>query len=232
MRRADRLFQIVTFLQGRRTAVTAREIAEEFGVCERTVYRDMQDLLLSGVPITGEAGVGYVLDARYHLPPIMFSPEEMEVLLLGIFMVESWTDEETGAVGRRALSKIKSVLGEREKRAFADAALFASESAAKVPWNVDFSLLRNAVRSHYKLEMTYRDEAGRQTERAVRPLGLAFFAPVWVMLGWCELRNDFRNFRIDRIGHLELLEEKFVAEPGKRLIDYLRREGLEDRHRL
>lgn len=232
MRRADRLFQIVTFLQGRRTAVTARQIAEEFGVCERTIYRDMQDLLLSGVPVTGEAGVGYVLDARYHLPPIMFSPEEIEVLLLGIFMVESWTDAETSTIGRRALSKIKGILGEKEKRALGNAALFASESAAKVPWSVDFSLLRNAIRSRHKLGLIYIDEAGRNTKRTIRPLGLAFFAPVWVLSGWCELREDFRNFRIDRIERVERLEEQFADERGKRLVDFLKRQGIEDTHRL
>lgn len=228
MRRADRLFQIVTFLQGRRRAVTARRLADEFGVCERTIYRDMQDLLLSGVPVTGEAGVGYMLDARYHLPPVMFTPEEVETLMLGISMVESWTDAGTGAIARRALAKIRGILNESGHRALSEAALLSAPSGSKVPWSVDFSVLRAAIHARRKLEITYADERGRQTTRAIRPLALVFFGPVWLLLAWCELRRDFRNFRIDRIGVLETMEEKFPDERGRRLVDYLAREGFAD----
>lgn len=229
MRRADRLFQIVTFLQGRRRAVTARQIAQEFGVCERTIYRDMQDLLLSGVPVTGEAGVGYMLDARYHMPPIMFSAEEIDVLLLGISMVESATDEETGAIARSAFAKIRSVIGERGQQALAGSALFAPESEAHVQPSVDFTVFRTAIRSRNLLAISYTDEKKRSTSRQIRPLALAYFAPVWVLLGWCELRQDFRNFRLDRIMELERLNQTFTDEHGKRLVDFLAREGIEDR---
>ncbi len=221
MRRSDRLFQIVNFLQGRRLAITAREIANEFGVCERTVYRDIQDLVLSGVPVTGEAGVGYVLDRGYHLPPIMFDVEEIEAMLLGIAMVNSWTDEKTATAARRALSKVRNVLGENEREILAGTSLFAPPSESRVPWSVDFSFLKSSIRAKQKLALDYVNESKAASQRVVRPLALVFFGPVWVLLAWCEMRQDFRSFRLDRIETASIYGENFTDEPGKGVKDYL-----------
>ena len=133
MRPSDRLFQIVNFLQGRKLAVTAREIAEELGVCERTIYRDMSHLMLSGVPVRGEAGVGYMLDRNYHLPPLVFDVEEIETLVLGAAMVGSWSDEQMAGTARRVLDKIKTALPDRQRALINETALFAPDSSRKIP---------------------------------------------------------------------------------------------------
>jgi predicted DNA-binding transcriptional regulator YafY len=184
MRPSDRLFQIVNFLQGRKLAVTAREIAGELGVCERTIYRDMNHLSLSGVPVRGEAGVGYMLDGNYHLPPLVFDVEEIETLVLGAAMVGSWSDEQMAGTARRALDKIRVALPDKQRALIHETALFAPDSPRKIPWMVDFSAIRRAVRNKNKLTFTYTNEKGERTERVIRPLAMAFFAPVWLLLGW------------------------------------------------
>ena len=209
-------------LQGRRTALTAARIAEQLEVSARTVYRDIQDLMLSGVPIAGEAGTGYMLDRRYHLPPIMFDDEEIECLVLGMAMVGSWTDANTSGIARRALTKLRATMGEAQRDALESVALFALPSASKPPWTIDFSEIRRCIRERFAVRIAYGDEVGARTERVVRPLALAFFGPVWVMTGWCELREDFRNFRLDRIGALSVADAPFRDEPGKTLRDYLK----------
>lgn len=221
MRRSDRLFQIVNYLQGRKLAITADQIAEELEVCVRTVYRDMRDLMLSGVPIQSEAGVGYMLDKDYHLPPLMFDVEEIEALVLGAAMVGSWTDEQMAGVSRRVLDKVKAALPDRSQSIINETALFALPSAGKLPWTVDFGAIRRSIRSKNKINISYADENGDQTKRTIRPLAMASFAPVWLVMGWCELRNDFRSFRLDRIEEMDILEKCFKDEPGKTLDDYL-----------
>jgi len=227
-RRSDRLFRIVNFLQGRRRAVTAARIADEFGVTTRTIYRDIQDLMMSGVPITGEPGVGYVLDRSFTLPPVQFDTEELECLTLGLSMVCSWTDEATASTARQIMGKVKALLGERQREALQGVALFAPHSAQKIPWSIDFSAVRRAIRTRQKLEISYEDEHGKVTKRSVRPLAMAFFGSVWLMLGWCELRSGFRNFRLDRIRHMTPRQETFRDEPGKRLHDYLKHIPFKD----
>ncbi|HEY9079145.1 YafY family protein [Magnetovibrio sp.] len=227
-RRSDRLFRIVNFLQGRRRAVTAARIAVEFGVTPRTIYRDIQDLMLSGVPISGEAGVGYVLDRSFTLPPVQFDAEELECLVLGLSMACSWTDETTAATARQTMGKIKALLGTRQREALQGVALFAPHSAQKIPWRVDFSAIRRAIRVRQTVQIEYVDESGAHSVRTVRPLALAFFGSVWLMLGWCELRAGFRNFRLDRLRALTVLSEHFRDEPGKRLHDYLKSIPFQD----
>ena len=207
-------------LQGRRTALTAARIAEQLEVSIRTVYRDIQDLMLSGVPIVGEAGTGYMLDRRYHLPPIMFDDEEIECLVLGMAMVGSWTDGKTAGVARRTFAKLRGTMGAAQRETLGSVALFAPSSAARPPWTIDFSEIRRCIRERFPIVIAYGDETGAQTERTVRPLALAFFGPVWVMTGWCELREDFRNFRLDRIGQMTVLDAPFRDEKGKTLRDY------------
>jgi len=215
------LFQIINFLQGRKLAVTAGEIAEELGVCVRTVYRDMRDLMLSGVPVRAETGVGYMLDRDYHLPPLVFDVEEIEALVLGAAMVGSWSDDRMAGTARRALDKIKAALPEKQRALIHDTALFSPQSSQKIPWSIDFSTIRRAVRNKNKLALTYTNEKSERTERIIHPLAMAFFVPVWLLLGWCELCNDFRNFRLDRIQSMNVLDEHFRDERGKTLQDYL-----------
>ncbi|WP_262689688.1 helix-turn-helix transcriptional regulator [Kordiimonas aestuarii] len=232
MRRADRLFQIVSYLQGRRIAITAQDIAEEFDISVRTVYRDIQDLITTGVPISGEAGVGYILDKSYYLPPMSFDVNELETLMLGAAMVSSWTDAHMAASAKSLILKIKNVLTTQDREAFSGVALFAPPSRAKLPWNIDFSFLRQAVRQKEKLALDYADEEGRTTQRIVRPLSLVFIGPVWMMLGWCEMRQDFRHFRLDRMLVASPTGDIFTDTPETSLKTYLARlnyrDGLKD----
>jgi predicted DNA-binding transcriptional regulator YafY len=142
-------------------------------------------------------------------------------------MVGSWSDEQMAGTARRVLDKIKSALPERQRALIYETALFAPDSSRKIPWTVDFSAIRRAVRSKNKLSFKYTNESGEKTERIIRPLAMAFFAPVWLVLGWCELRIDFRNFRLDRMESMEVLDEHFRDKRGKTLEDYLKQFSYE-----
>jgi predicted DNA-binding transcriptional regulator YafY len=221
MRRADRLFQIVQFLRKRRRAVTAQTMAEEFGICTRTLYRDIQDLMTSGVPIVGEAGVGYLLDRNYHLPPVMFDVDELEAIALGISMVRNWTDEDFAKRATAAQAKIEAALPPSLLERLQQLVLLSMPSEARPPWTVSFSALRECILKRRKLRFDYRDEKGKESLRTVRPLAMVFFGPVWLLVAWCESRRDFRNFRLDRMQSAVPLPEIFAVEPDKSLAHYM-----------
>lgn len=219
MRRADRLFQIVQLLR-RGRLWTARRLAEELEVSPRTIYRDVRDLIASGVPIEGEAGVGYRLRG-YEMPPLMFNREEVEALVLGARIVETWTDPELARWARSVLEKVETVLPAGLENLVNETRLFAPEAGPRPAVRIDFSALRTAVRERLKVRFAYRDAAGNETGRTVRPLALAFFGPVWTLISWCELRRDFRSFRPDRMSDLVLLEGPFEEEAGRTFRDFL-----------
>ena len=221
MRRADRLFEIIQVLR-RRSLTRARDLAEQLEVSERTIYRDIRDLISCGVPIEGEAGVGYVLRGGFDLPPLMFDEQEVEALLLGARIVQSWTDSSLAEAAADVVAKVEAVIPERLRRHMAETALLAPENHWQEPIEIDLLALREALRSKRKLHLHYRDGEGRETQRHVRPLGLAFYGPVWILAAWCELRVAFRAFRLDRMAALDILEERFRDEPGKTLHDYLK----------
>jgi predicted DNA-binding transcriptional regulator YafY len=224
MRRADRLFEIVQLMR-RRKLVRARDLAETLEVSERTIYRDIGDLVASGVPIDGEAGVGYILRRGFDLPPLMFSEQELEALVLGARIVQSWADAKLANAAGDVLAKVEAVVPERLQTFMDATALFAPGRHASEPITVDMAELRRAVRSRLKLDMSYRDAAGEPTRRMVRPLLMSFFGPIWTVSGWCELRQDFRTFRLDRIAELVVTDEVFRPEPGRTLADCLQRLG-------
>lgn len=217
-RRADRLFRLVQILR-RGRVVTARTLAARLEVAERTVYRDVAALLASGVPIEGEAGVGYRL-RHFELPPLMFTRDEIEALVLGARIVEGWADPELRVAARGVLAKVEAAMpGEADVYVRATALYAPSDHRGEAP--PALGTVRHAVRDHRKLYFRYTDERGATSERTIRPLAVAFYGLVWTMAAWCELRADFRNFRIDRLADLEVLEERFELEPGKTLDDYL-----------
>ena len=222
MRRADRLFQIVQILR-RGRVVTARDLATRLEISERTVYRDVADLCASGVPIESEAGVGYRL-RDFELPPLMFGREEVEALVLGARIVASWADPELASAARGALAKLEAALPGDRHDLVQSTRLFAPEAWRAAPRpNRELVAVRRALREWRKLRIAYVDVSGQPSARLVRPLALAFFPPVWTLTAWCELRDDFRNFRLDRIVELELTDERFVDEPGKTLEEFVRR---------
>ena len=222
MRRADRLFQIVLVLS-RRRLTTAAQLADKLEVSERTIYRDVADLVGAGVPVEGEAGVGYRLGKGFDLPPLMFDHEEVQAIVLGARMVEAWGDPNLRRAALRALDKIEAVLPPSRRGVLQATALFAVRRQ-KVPESVRQHLgrLREAVDAQRKVLLAYVDRDGKATERSVRPLALHFWGETWTLGGWCELREDHRNFRLDRIeGTPALTQDTFELISPVTLDDYL-----------
>jgi len=220
MRRADRLFQIIQILRRRRIS-TAACLAEKLEGSERTIYRDMSDLICSGVPIAGEAGVGYALPRGFDLPPLMFTDDEIEALVLGARIVRSWADPELVKAAGEALAKVEMVLPDRLKAKLKESALFSLNFNPQGETVENLALCRLAIRDRRMVRFTYEREDGRGSNRTTRPLCLAFVAPVWLLSAWCELRDDFRTFRVDRVSHLSVLDATFDDEKGKSLDDFL-----------
>ncbi len=216
MRRADRLFQIVQHLRARRLT-TAAQLAEWLSVSERTVYRDVRDLSLSGVPVRGEAGVGYELDRSYDLRPIMFTSDEIDAAVFGLRMVETFAGPDLVPHVRSALAKIALSLPNERRSEIEATKLFVPPVAAdKKAWDC-IGPLRRAITGRIKVTCNYTDESNTSSHRLVRPLGLYFWGKVWTLATWCEMRKDFRNFRLDRISNLALTSETFPFEPDKSL---------------
>jgi len=220
MRRADRLFEIIQILRRRKMA-RAQDLAKKLEVSERTIYRDVRDLVASGVPIDGEAGVGYILRGGYDLPPIMFNELEIEALVLGVRVVETWGDEKLAQAAGDVLAKIEEVVPDRLRRQMAEIELLAPVNELAEPIVIDPGDLRRAVRERRKVHFGYRDAEGQPTERDALPLAMAFFGPVWVLASWCELRQGFRSFRLDRMSDLTVLDETFDPEPDKTIEKFL-----------
>ncbi|MGI9324295.1 MAG: helix-turn-helix transcriptional regulator [Pseudomonadales bacterium] len=219
MRPSDRLFQIVLQL-GRGRVVTARALAERFEVSERTIYRDIQDLMGSGVPIEGEAGVGYRLNRGYQVPPLMFDQEELQALLFGTEVAKAWGDPHMAEAADRILAKVDAVLPQKLRPELLSKHLVVpgmnmSEESAQMLGQV-----REAINGGVRLFVEYSDAAAVPTERIVWPLTLLYWGKVWTLGGWCELRQAFRSFRIDRIASARKLQTRFPDEPGRRLVDY------------
>jgi predicted DNA-binding transcriptional regulator YafY len=222
MRRADRLFEIVQLLR-RKPTTRAIDLSEALEVSERTIYRDIKDLMASGVPIEGEAGVGYVLQAGFDMPPLMFKEQEIEALVLGARIVESSADTELAQAASDAIAKIEAVIPDHLRSYMASTALLAPPSHKMEPLSFDLAALRRAVRSQTKVSFSYTDILRRGSRRTVRPLSLAYFGPVWLLAAWCDLREDFRTFRLDRIQGFSVTHEHFRLERGKNLHDFLKR---------
>ena len=221
MRRADRLFQIVQILRSRRTVTTARHLAERLEVTERTIYRDMQDLMLSGVPIMGEAGVGYALPHDFDLPPLMFTDDELTAITLGARLVESWSDENLAKAAKQALHKIQAVVPERLQERFSREHLFSPFRQIDPEVATYMAKVRCAAETNHKIAIDYVAVDGLDSSRTLWPLGLFFWGSVWTLGAWCELREAFRSFRLDRITGLAVLEEVFPITRGRTLQDYI-----------
>lgn len=219
MPRTDRLFDILQILRDGQLH-RAQDIADRCDVSVRTIYRDMDTLVASGVPVEGARGVGYRITDAITLPPLTLTPAELEALNLGMAIVSEAADPDLKAAATSLAAKVDAVLPERTiaeadtwKFAvypFADAARGASHMAR----------LRAAIRARQKLRLTYHSKGDRITTRVVRPLHMEYWGRIWTLTAWCELRDDFRVFRVDLIQTSEALPELFTDEPGKTLADY------------
>lgn len=223
MRRADRLFSLLMYLR-RPRAVTARELARRLEVSERTVYRDIRDLSLSGVPVDGEAGVGYRLRPGFEVPPLMFTRTELAALRLGAQMVQGWADQELAKAAESAIAKIGCALPPDTARTMEDAStIFVPDFFIPDEPRESLRVARQALEESRKLALHYQDVNKLISHRVVRPLGLAYWGRTWTLTAWCELRADYRDFRIDRIHAIEMTSESIPANSEISLAAYLRR---------
>ncbi|MBI1774679.1 MAG: YafY family transcriptional regulator [Proteobacteria bacterium] len=223
MRRADRLFEIIQFLR-RKKSTRAADLAARLEVSERTIYRDIRDLVSTGVPIDGAAGVGYILRQGFDLPPLMFNENELEALLLGARIVQSQADPELADAAASAMDKIRDVSPEVLRRNLDLVRLWAPPQHGRETITIDQAALRRTIRDQRKVRFTYLDLDGKTTVRVVRPLIMAFYAPVWLLAAWCELRKGFRVFRIDRMSDFEPLETTFEPVRGQTAQDFLKQD--------
>ena len=221
MRRAERLFQIVQLIRGRRLS-TAAFLAQRLEVSERTVYRDVADLMAQGVPIEGEAGVGYRMQSGFDLPPLMFTKDEAQALVAAVRIAQARLDVALGRHAESALSKVLAVLPVAARAAAESLAVYAPPVGPDEATRARLETLRVATEARHKLRFTYTDLKDVQSERPVRPLGCFYWGSVWTLAAWCETREAFRSFRVDRISALQVLDERFRDEPGKTLADLFR----------
>jgi predicted DNA-binding transcriptional regulator YafY len=213
VRRADRLFQIVQYLRGRRLT-TAFWLADKLEVSARTIYRDIQDLMCSGVPIEGEAGVGYVLRRGFDIPPLMFTKDEIEALVIGARMVKTWSGSRLARSAEFALDKIEAVLPVHLKDELEKPRIFVPDYHSNSHAASLFDDIREAINLHQYILIEYISGKDKKTERELRPLGMFFWGQVWTLAAWCELRQAYRNFRVDRVVQLSLLDKHFSEDDG------------------
>lgn len=217
MRKIDRLFEIIQFLRGQRLR-TAHAISEKLGVSVRTVYRDIQGLIASGIPIEGERGIGYIIRQPIELPPLHFTSLELQAIQLGIEMVKAVADNEVSSAAHEAALKIKDVLPSKSHEYSPIAHIFFQSNEGT---RQTLAKLRIALDEKHKAILHYMNEQENKTTRIVRPLGMEYWGKVWTLTTWCELREDFRVFRIDRIVSCEITNDTFKSENGKTYQDYL-----------
>jgi len=221
MRRTDRLHDLTQILRDGRLH-RAADIARHLGVSVRTVWRDMDTLQASGLPVEGARGMGYMLTAPITLPPVALTLREMEALRLGLALVASGADSGLSYAAHSLGQKIAAVSPEAGGAPPVDAFVFAGPEAARAaPY---LPLLRQAIEGGEKLDLHYRDLAGRESRRRIRPLQLEYWGRLWALTAWCENRNDFKSFRIDLMLGLRETGETFLAEPGKTLADFRARQ--------
>ncbi len=220
-RRADRLFQIVQVLRGRRLT-TAALLAQRLGVSERTVYRDIQALSISGVPIEGEAGIGYRLRADFDVPPLMFSGIEVEALVAGLRMLKAWGGGALAAAADPALEKLVAALPPTRRLSAQQSRVFAPVYMHDSKVREAFDVVHTAMGAQRLLRLDYCDAQQRLTERVVQPLGLFFWGNVWLLAAWCTAREDYRSFRLDRCRAIRMLEDHFHETPDRSLNGFLK----------
>lgn len=223
MRRADRLFQIVLCLR-RRRAVTADQMAEELEVSPRTIYRDIRDLMASGVPIDGEAGVGYRMRAGFDLPPLMFNAEELQALRLGAQIVQGWADTDLARAARTALERIEAVLAERLRTVSGPEPFYVPDFFIREETKNFLAELRRAIQAKHQIRIGHTRADGETSERQVEPVGLFFWGNRWTLGAWCNLRRAFRSFRLDRIESLVVLPEYRVVHDADEYIEAMNQE--------
>ncbi len=223
--RLVRLFEILDDLRAARRPVTAVTLAERYDVSLRTIYRDMKLLQSIGAPINGEGGIGYQIEDGFFLPPLHFNEDELDSIILGLRMISNRSNTTLKQAASTATGKIADVLPKEVQEKFIEAPLLAhSGKASEIElddWQ--FTVIRHAIRNHKQLEITYQSLQGERSQRVIHPLGLTTFDEVWILTAWCELRKDYRNFRVDLLTSLKETGDLFQIRPNKSFQDYLRK---------
>lgn len=228
MSRSERLLALIQLLRRHRRPVAGAALAAELGVSLRTIYRDIGSLVATGAPIEGEAGIGFVLHDGYVLPPLMFSAEEIEAVVLGSRMVAQSADAPLARAARDALAKITAVLPEGRRDDVASLGLLSAPRRPAAPDGVELERLRQAIRAERRVWIDYADEAGNRTERRIWPIALTYYERVRLLAAWCELRQAFRHFRTDRIAALRETAERFPRPRRALMREWRAIEGLPD----
>lgn len=226
MSRAQRLLDLIQVLRQHRRPVAGAVLAEDLGISLRTLYRDMETLKAQGAHIEGEAGLGYVLRPGFMLPPLMFSEEEIEALVLGSRWVSERADGMLGKAARNVLAKIGAVLPDDLKAGIEASGLLIGPGESIAARDGELASIRQAIRSERKMQLAYADERGNSTERIIWPVALAFYDRVRVVVAWCELRAGYRHFRIDRITALEARTERYPHRRAKLLKEWHALQGV------
>ena len=226
MSRADRLLRLIQLLRRYRQPVSAARLAEELDVSLRSVYRDVQTLRGEGASIDGEPGVGYLLKPGFLLPPLMFTDEEIEALVLGLRLTVVHADDMLGRAAAEVVAKLRAVLPKDLRAVVDETALLAGPALARPPETVELAELRRAIRDQKKARIQYTNDQGSQTERVIWPLGLAFFQRARLLVAWCEMRGDFRSFRTDRMAEWETLAARLPKSRVVLLREWRERERI------
>lgn len=214
MRKADRLFQIIQILRRANGPVTADVIAVELETSKRSVYRDISALIGQRVPVRGEAGIGYVLDGGFDLPPLMLTPDEIEAAVLGAQWVSSRGDPALAKAARDLIAKIAASVPERLRPYVHEPAGATAYGRPPVPDGLDMACLRAAIHGGRKIDIDYCDEQGRDSSRRVWPIAIGYSECTRLLVAWCELRGDFRSFRTDRVGGARFLDDRYPERPA------------------
>jgi predicted DNA-binding transcriptional regulator YafY len=215
MRRSDRLFQIIQILRRARGPITADTIAAELETSKRSVYRDIAALMGQQVPIRGEAGMGYVLESGFDLPPLMLTPDEIEAAVLGAQLVAERGDPALARAAADLIAKIGAAVPERLRPIVLEPAGGAGPPEREfAPDAIDMVRLRTQVRAGKKIALKYRDEKGKETSRTIWPITIGYLNTVRMLAAWCELRRDFRHFRTDRVTEATFLGERYPERPA------------------
>ncbi len=211
MRRTERLFQIIQILRASRSPVTGQCLADELEISIRTLYRDMAELIAQRIPVTGEAGTGYVLDKGYDMPPLMLTADELEAAALGAAWVTAQADPSLARGARDLMAKLSAVIPTELRPIILDAALRPAPRRTIIHEQFDSAVLRHAIRDRLKLRIEYQDQSGTKSTRIVWPLLIAYMNEARLIVVWCETKQDFRHFRTDRVVSLESQGSKYPA---------------------
>ncbi len=226
MARAERLLDLLQTLRRYSQPVSGQSLADELGVSIRTLYRDIATLQGQGADIEGEPGIGYILRPGFMLPPLMFSEEEIEALVLGSRWVAERADDRLGAAARNALSKIAAVLPADLRDSLDASTLLIGPGERIVADAIDLAVIRRAIRAERKLAIAYRDKGGAESERVIWPFALGYFDRVRIAVAWCELRQDFRHFRTDQIVRADIIDTRYPRRRPALLKDWRAAQGI------